>query len=92
MATLQLLDGLLLEGRREFEAAAACLSAAAEGWDLLGIPYERGQTLLAQGRCLAHAGAGVEASRALDRARSIFRSLGARPALAESEALAGSLV
>ena len=79
-------DALLAEARGEHEAAAAGFADAAAGWHEFGVPYEEGHALLAQGRCLAALGRAPEAAAPLAAAREIFARLGARPALAETDA------
>ena len=55
-----------------------------------GVPYEEGHALLGQGRCLVALGRAPEAAAPLAAAREIFARLGAKPALAETDAwLAG---
>ena len=78
-------DALLAEARREHEAAAAGFAAAALAWHDFGVPYEEGQALLGQGRCLVALGRVAEAAPLVEQARAIFSSLGAKPALAESQ-------
>jgi len=61
--------------------------AAAARWHDFGVPYEEAQALLGQGRCLVALGRAPEAAHPLEQAREIFTQLGAKPALAETEAL-----
>jgi hypothetical protein len=51
------------------------------------VPYEEGHALLGQGRCLAALGRAPEAAAPLAAAREIFARLGAKPALAETDAV-----
>jgi hypothetical protein len=81
------IDGLVRERRADHEAAAADFAAAAAGWHEFGMPYEEGHALLGQGRCLVALGHAPEAAAPLAAAREIFARLGARPALAETDAL-----
>jgi class 3 adenylate cyclase len=72
------------------EAVADVLAhhyVTAEGWREFGDPYEEGQALIGQGRCLAARGRAPEAAAPLAAAREIFARLGARPALAETDAV-----
>jgi hypothetical protein len=62
-------------------------AAAAAGWQVFGMPHEEAQALLSQGRCLQALGRAPEASGPLAAAREIFARLGAKPALAETDAL-----
>ncbi len=78
---------LLAEARGEHEAAAAGFAAAAARWHDFGVPYEEGHALLGQGRCMAALGRGPEAAAPLAAAREIFARLGAKPALAETDAV-----
>ncbi len=80
-------QGLLAERRGEREAAAAAFADAALRWHDFTVPYEEGHALLGQGRCLLALGRAPEAAPALAAAREIFARLGAKPALAETEAL-----
>jgi class 3 adenylate cyclase/tetratricopeptide (TPR) repeat protein len=80
-------QGLLAERRGECEAAAVRFAAAAAGWHAFEVPYEEAQALLGQGRCLLTLGRAPDAAAPLAAAREIFARLGARPALAETDAL-----
>ena len=82
-------NGLAGERRAEYEAAAFDFAAAAAGWRDFGVPYEEGHALLGQGRCLVALGRAQEAAAPLAAARGIFARLGAKPALAETEAVLG---
>ena len=81
------IDGLVRERRADHEAAAASFAHAAAGWHDFGVPYEEGHALLGQGRCLVALGRAPEAAASLAAAREIFARLGAKPALAETDAL-----
>ena len=83
---------LLAEHRGEHGEAAAGFAAAAAGWHDFGVPYEEGHALLGQGRCLVALGRAPEAAAPLAAAREIFARLGARPALAETEAVLAQAV
>jgi tetratricopeptide (TPR) repeat protein len=80
-------QALLAEARGEHEAATAGFAAAASAWHDFGVLYEEAQALLGQGRCLVALGRAPEAAAPLAAAREIFARLGARPALAETEAV-----
>jgi tetratricopeptide (TPR) repeat protein len=88
---LVLLDALLDERRGQHEHAAWHFAEASARWAELGVNYELGQALLGQGRCLSALGQVTQAAAALSSARVIFASLGARPAVADAEALLESL-
>jgi hypothetical protein len=51
------------------------------------MPWGRAQALLGQGRCLVAIGRPAEASVPLQQARDVFTELGAKPAVAETDAL-----
>ncbi len=78
---------LLAEHGGDHEAAAAGFADAAVRWHDFGVPYEEGHALLGQGRCLVALGRAPEAAAPLAAAREIFARLGAKPALAETDAL-----
>ena len=85
-------DASSAEAGGEFQAAAAGFAAAAAaGWHDFGVPYEEGHALLGQGRCLVALGRAPEAAAPLAAAREIFARLGARPALAQTDALLAQL-
>jgi class 3 adenylate cyclase len=79
-------QALLAEMRGGHEVAAAGFADAATRWHDFAVPYEEGQALLGQGRCLVALGRAPEAAAHLAAAREIFARLGAKPALAETEA------
>jgi hypothetical protein len=77
---------VLTEQAMEFAEAAPLYAEAAERWHEFGNVPERAYALLGHGRCLlalGHAGAEVP----LTEARELFKSMGYRPALAETETL-----
>jgi class 3 adenylate cyclase/tetratricopeptide (TPR) repeat protein len=76
----------LAEQSGETEAAANGYAEAASRWALFGVVAEEAFALLGQGRCLAALGK-TEAEKPLLEARKLFASLGAEPALVETEAL-----
>ena len=55
------------------------------------MPYEEGQALLGQGRCLAALDRDAEAAVPLQEAHEVFVHLGAGPALTETEKILKSL-
>jgi class 3 adenylate cyclase/tetratricopeptide (TPR) repeat protein len=88
--TLAFVDGLLSRHEGRPREAAQSFAVAERCWARLGIPYERGMSLLAGAKCLVDvddAGAGP----ALLQAEEIFRRLGALPALSETEAAIATL-
>ena len=78
---------LVAEAHGDTEAAAAGFADAAARWHDFAAVYEEAQALLGQGRCLVALGRAPEAAPLLEQARAIFQRLGAKPALAETEAL-----
>jgi len=78
---------LLREHHRSHGEAAELFADAAERWRGFEMPWERAQALLGQGRCLIALRRASEATRLLSDALEIFVSFGAKPALAETEAL-----
>jgi tetratricopeptide (TPR) repeat protein len=79
-------NAMLAEARGDFAAAVRAYADAAERWAQFGIVPEHAYALLGEGRCLVGLGRRVEAREPLVAAREIFESLGARPALAETDA------
>ena len=82
-------NALVLESRGDRKAAAGGFEAAATSWREFGMPFEQAHALFGWGRCLMARGRAQEAAPILIQAREIFRRLGARPALAEVDALLG---
>ena len=80
---------LVRESHGEHEAAASAFADAAARWREFEMPYEEAQALLGQGRCLVALGRAPEAAAPLAAAREIFARLGAKPALAKTDALLG---
>jgi class 3 adenylate cyclase/tetratricopeptide (TPR) repeat protein len=76
----------LAKAHGEHAEAADLYAEAAGRWQAFGNVPERGQALLGQGRCLLALGSPRSASP-LREARGIFAGLGARPLLAEADAL-----
>jgi class 3 adenylate cyclase/tetratricopeptide (TPR) repeat protein len=75
---------VLAEHHGEHAEAAVLFADAANRWELFGVPWERAQALLGQGRCLLALGRPAEAQAPLQTAREIFASLGANPSSAET--------
>ncbi len=78
---------LLAEADGRLAEAAAGFAAAAARWRAFGVPYEEGQALLGQARCLVALGRPAEAAAPLAGAATLFARLGAAPALAETEGM-----
>ena len=74
-----------------YAEAQAHLDGALSLAEACAAPYERALTLLALAELRTVSGAPGGAREALDVARAILEPLGARPALARAEALAGQL-
>jgi tetratricopeptide (TPR) repeat protein len=83
---------LLAEHRGDHVQAAEAFADAAARWERFEMPWERGQALLGQGRCLIALGRYGEAEAPLHQAREIFAWLGAKPALAETDVLLEQVV
>ncbi|MGN6176465.1 MAG: hypothetical protein ACTHPS_26465, partial [Streptosporangiaceae bacterium] len=78
---------LLAEQRGQHAHAAALFADAAKRWGRFEVPWEHAQALLGQGRCLLAIGQPSEAREPLRTAQDIFTTLGARPALTETDKL-----
>jgi len=78
---------LLAEHRGEYAVAAEAFADTAARWERFEVTWERAQALLGQGRCLLALGQATDATGPLRDAREIFASLGAKPALAETDVL-----
>jgi tetratricopeptide (TPR) repeat protein len=76
----------LAEARGDYEGAATRCADAAERWRAFGAVFERAQALLGEGRCLLALGR-PGAEQPLREARDIFAGLGARPLVADADAL-----
>ncbi len=85
------LRGIGAEAEGALDAAETDFAEAARIWREMEIPYERGHALLGRSRCLVALGRAQEAAAPLAEAREIFARLGARPALAETEAVLGRI-
>jgi hypothetical protein len=75
----------LAEHHGQHAEAAALFADAAKRWERFEVPWEQAQALLGQGRCLLALGRPSDALQALRTARDIFATLGARPALTETD-------
>jgi len=75
----------LAEYRGEHCEAATLYADAERRWKTFEMPWERAHALLGHGRCLLALGRPAEAREALHAAREIFASLGAAPALTETD-------
>ncbi|MFE5672877.1 LuxR C-terminal-related transcriptional regulator [Agromyces sp. NPDC056523] len=75
----------------EGDVAAALLvaRAAADAWRELGIPYEHARSRVLVGRAHLATGDAAQAIAEFDAARTIFRDLGAEPALGELADIVG---
>jgi class 3 adenylate cyclase/tetratricopeptide (TPR) repeat protein len=80
---------VLAEADAKTDEAATLYEDAAAGWREYGFVFALAQSLLGAGRCLLALGRADEAGPRLNEARDIFARLGARPALAEVDALLG---
>jgi class 3 adenylate cyclase/tetratricopeptide (TPR) repeat protein len=80
-------QALLLEHGGSHAEAAELFADAAERWERFEVPWEKAQALLGQGRCLLALDRPGEASEPLQQARDVFAGLGAKPAVADTDAL-----
>jgi class 3 adenylate cyclase/tetratricopeptide (TPR) repeat protein len=80
---------ILAEADGKTDEAAKLYDDAAAGWEKYGAVFPRAQSLLGAGRCLLALERPAEAMTRLSEAREAFARLGARPALAEVDALLG---
>ncbi len=78
---------LLAEHRGEHASAADRFADADERWKAFESPWERAHALFGRGRCLLVLGQAAEAAGALREAREVFASLGARPSVAQVDAV-----
>ena len=81
------LSAIGAEADGALDAAEALFAEAERIWSEMEIPYERAHSQLGRGRCLVALGRAQEAAAPLTEAREVFARLGARPALAETEAV-----
>jgi Flp pilus assembly protein TadD len=77
------------EAQGETEGAAGLFAEAARRWEGMGVVPERAFAHLGEGRCLLALGRSAQAYGPLNQAREVFASLGAKPALAETDVLLG---
>ena len=80
---------VVAEARGETEGAAGLFEEAAKRWVGMGVVPERAFAHLGQGRCLLALGRSAQAYGPLHQAREVFAGLGAKPALAATDALLG---
>ncbi|HVS50667.1 MAG TPA: hypothetical protein VHJ99_17435, partial [Candidatus Dormibacteraeota bacterium] len=78
---------VVAEAKGETERAGGLFAEAAERWVSMGVVPERAFAHLGQGRCLLALGRAAQAYAPLRQAREVFARLGAKPALAETDAL-----
>jgi hypothetical protein len=78
---------LVGETKGDHAKASAAYSAAAIGWNGMGVPYEEAQAHLGSGRCLLAMDQRLEGQRALLGAANLFSRLGAEPSLVEARDL-----
>ncbi|MFG2295978.1 AAA family ATPase [Streptomyces sp. NPDC048603] len=92
VAALDRARGLLLSAGGEPGAAVALLGSTAEVFESLGLPWERGRTLLALGRVERRRRRRAPARAALETAAEVFTAAGALPwaALARESAVGGT--
>jgi class 3 adenylate cyclase len=81
------LEGRWAMARGDAEAAAALLSASAEGFASLGAEWETARTRLWLGEALAVAGRADEARRSIDAAQPTFERTGSLRELEQARAL-----
>jgi tetratricopeptide (TPR) repeat protein len=82
---------MVAEAQGETEGAAGLFAEAAKRWEGMGVVPERAFANLGEGRCLLAMGRSAQAYRPLRQAREVFAGLGAKPALAETDALRGRI-
>jgi hypothetical protein len=78
---------LLREHAGSHEEAADLFADAARRWERFGMPWERAQALLGQGRCFVASGRVADAAEPIREARKIFATLDAAPAVAVADDL-----
>ena len=71
-------DALLLMARGDTDAAAAAAESAADGFEAIGFPLDRGRALFVAGEALRRSGKRSLAAERIEAARDIFTDLGAR--------------
>jgi class 3 adenylate cyclase/tetratricopeptide (TPR) repeat protein len=82
---------ILVEARGDLRTAGDAYADATERWRRFGVPPEQAHALHGRGRCLAALDRRSEAEAALRACRALFAALGAAPALAEVDALRGTV-
>ncbi len=82
---LRTAEALVAEHRGDLEAAVRSFEESAGRWNGFGVVWEEAHALLGLGRCLTALGLAGARDHLL-AARAIFERLGARPALAETDA------
>ena len=82
---LQATRAMLAEVKGELAEASDQFGEAYESWSEYGHVFEQAHALLGRGRCLVKLGQFSNADQPMRSARDIFATLGARPALAETE-------
>jgi hypothetical protein len=80
-------EAILAEARDKPKEGASLYAESARRWERFGVVPERAHALLGQGRCLIDLGRPSEAISPLREARKIWVSLGATPALNETDVL-----
>jgi class 3 adenylate cyclase/tetratricopeptide (TPR) repeat protein len=78
---------ILTEAQGQLEESLGRYEQAAARWAAYGFVLEHARALLGAGRCLDALGRGDEAAAPLRSAQVVFKSLDAKPLLAETEAL-----
>ncbi|MHB1486951.1 MAG: LuxR C-terminal-related transcriptional regulator, partial [Acidimicrobiales bacterium] len=79
-------EGLLAGAEGELSKAVACLTDALEAHEGVGMPFERGRTLLLLGVAQRRARQRADARRSLEEAGGLFDALGARSWAARARA------
>ncbi|MHB8612306.1 MAG: adenylate/guanylate cyclase domain-containing protein [Candidatus Dormibacteraceae bacterium] len=78
---------MVAEAQGDTEGAAVLFAEAARRGKDMGVVPERAFANLGEGRCLLALGRSAQGYRPLRQAREVFARLGAKPALAETDAL-----
>jgi predicted ATPase/class 3 adenylate cyclase len=80
-------SAIIAEARGDLEDAAETYADAAERWERFTVAPEQAFALLGRGRCLVELARPSDAEPVLREAREIFDTIGAAPALAETDEL-----
>ena len=72
-------EGLLAAAASDLPTAVARLNAAVDAGEQVGMPFERGRSLLLLGAAQRRARQRGDARRSLEEAIAVFNGLGARP-------------